>query len=87
MAAIKDLKASGQVFTTKLYEHSCAGYEHGKITPSNASKSPDPGTTVLSENTSVRLTCVIRDGFELGWKQAPSERSPLGASADTAVVG
>lgn len=42
---------------------------------------------MLSDNASVRLTCVIWDGFELGWKQAPLERSLLDASADMAVVG
>ena len=86
-AASEDLKDPGQVSTTKLYEHSCAGDEHRKITPSNASKSPDLGTAVLSDNTLVRLTCVIWDEFELGWKQVPSERSLRGASADTAVAG
>lgn len=75
------------VSTMKLSEHCCGGYQHGKITPNNASKSPDLGTTVLSDNTSAHLTCVIWNEFELGWKQDPLERSLLGASADMAVVG
>lgn len=86
-AASKDLEDSGHVSTMKLYERSCSGYKCGKITPSNASKSPDLGTTVLSENSFVCLACVIWDGLEPGWRQAPSERSPLDASADTAVAG
>lgn len=71
----------------KLYKHSCAGYQCGKITPSNASKSPSLSRAVLPENASVHLTCVIWERFHLDWKQAPSEMSLLGAPADMAVAG